>query len=248
MRALRCSSRAPPSPRALRLLPRTLLVPPPPLPPTPRLSTPIRLYGSSPLADHVKFVESVRERRITPSPGEVRRRLQDLVRKRRPEESEQLVDTLRQSGARVFVEYMNEVINAHVTAGKLDRALQIFENLSALHLEADIATYTILITGLIKHKIPQRADTLMEEMRHRRVHPDGIFFSKVLSALCANNDLERVVKLLDAVKATPIIPSHISLCSAIQLCVHPSHLISVPFPHKISLPQTPDRGCISAPH
>lgn len=187
-------------------------------------------YTTAAVADHAQFVEAVRERRITPSPGELRRRLQELGRKRRAAECELIVEAVRTAGGRLFVEYVNEVIKAHVSAGDAEAALRTFGRIGEYRLEPDVASYTIVVNGLVRQRLLDKADSLLDEMRTKRVHPDGVFFSKLLTAYATIGDVERSIKTLGEVRRTRIIPAHETLCTVLQLYVLGASVSSPPPP------------------
>lgn len=183
------------------------------------VAVPLRFYSAPPSLDHSQFVEAVRERRITPTPGDLRRRLQELGRKKRAEDGEMMLEAVRASGGRLFVEYMNEIIKTHVGLGNMTRAMQVFERLAEHRLEPDVATYTILISALIRHRMHAKADALFDEMQRKKVYADGVLYSKMLTAYAHIGDVEHCAQLLENVMKSHVVPSHEALCTALQLYV-----------------------------
>lgn len=128
--------------------------------------------------------------------------MQSMMRSNRTDLGEALIDALRVSGARVFVEYMNELMNAYSRNSDLPALMRTFTSMAELRVEPDVASYTMLVTALVRAGRRDEADRLYADMRAKRVNPDGLFFSRIIIALSEQRDVLRALRYLDEARAS----------------------------------------------
>ncbi|XP_052194487.1 pentatricopeptide repeat-containing protein At3g61520, mitochondrial [Diospyros lotus] len=104
------------------------------------------------------------------------------------------------------------LIHAHCLAGNLDKAMEIFWDMSSgLKITPNTVIYNMLIDSFCKNKKVEVAMSLMDDMKVKGVRPNTTTYNAMLKGLQEMNWLEKAFELMDQMTETACSPDYITM-------------------------------------
>ncbi|MBW8831171.1 MAG: hypothetical protein JF606_17460 [Burkholderiales bacterium] len=130
---------------------------------------------------------------------------------------------VEQAGVDPDVITYNALISACEKAGKVERALEIFEGMRAAGIIPNVITYSALISACEKAGKVKTALKFFDGMRAAGIIPNVITYSALISACEKAGQAELALKIFDDMRAAGIIPNVITYNALISACVRGGH-------------------------
>jgi len=111
----------------------------------------------------------------------------------------------------------NTLIDALVRQGELDRATDLFRDMSLKAVTPDLITYSTLIKGHCVRGDLEHGLQLLGLMQRRGIHPDAILFNSILDG-CAHKQMRSLTEMvLRDMQTAGIAPSNFTLSILVKL-------------------------------
>ncbi|GAB2287575.1 hypothetical protein Dimus_021947 [Dionaea muscipula] len=114
-----------------------------------------------------------------------------FFKERMIEQAEYVVELMRDrgNGCQPDLVSYNILINGYCKIQKIDKALNLFQEICRRGLTPNTVTYSILLDGLFKANRPQRAKVLLKDMLAHGQSPDVVTLATLLEGLCNRGQL-----------------------------------------------------------